>query len=284
MKKILITGCYGQLGRALNGELEGNVDVEILNTDVDTLDICDYSQVEALVMDNKPDFIINCAAHTAVDKCESDQDNAFRINAIGPENLAKAADKAGAAMIQVSTDYVFDGSGSRPYVETDATNPQSVYGSTKLAGEQKVMAATDRYYIFRTAWLYGDGNNFVKTMLRLAEERDSLTVVSDQFGTPTSAMELARMILHVIETGKYGIYHATCEGNTDWYHFALKIFENAGKNINVKPVTTAEYPTAAKRPAYSVLENAALNALGDYRMKEWEAALEEYMSKSGFMK
>lgn len=278
MKKILITGCNGQLGRALNQLLTGQ-DTEIINTDVDTLDICDREQVLHLVKAEKPDTIINCAAHTAVDKCETDKENAQRINALGPENLAMAAKEVDAQIIQISTDYVFDGTAQKPYVESDIPCPQSVYGSTKLAGEQAVMAATDKYYIVRTAWLYGEGNNFVKTMLRLAEERDTITVVKDQFGSPTSALELGRMLLHIADTGDYGIYHGTCEGYTSWYEFAVKIFRLAGKAVNVIPVTTEEYPAAvAKRPAYSVLENQKLNQQGSYRMKDWETALEEYMA------
>ncbi len=283
MKKILITGCNGQLGRALNQLLDSQ-DIEIVNTDVDTLDICDLDQVLALVSKEKPDTIINCAAHTAVDKCETDEENARRINALGPENLATAARENGAQIIQVSTDYVFDGSAKKPYTESDTPCPQSVYGATKLAGEQAVQKITDKYYIVRTAWLYGDGNNFVRTMLRLADERDTITVVDDQFGSPTSALELARMILHIADTGEYGIYHGTCEGITSWYEFAKEIFAMAKKTVNVVPVSTDEYPAAvAKRPAYSVLENQKLNSQGSYRMKDWKDALEEYMTQMGYM-
>ena len=208
MKKVLITGCNGQLGRALNTLLEDS-ETELVNTDVDTLDICDLEQVRAIVRKEHPDTIINCAAHTAVDKCETDEENAMRINALGPKNLATAAKEAGAQLVQISTDYVFDGNAKKPYIETDTPCPQSVYGTTKLAGERAVMETTDRYYIVRTAWLYGDGNNFVKTMLRLAKDRDTITVVNDQFGSPTSALELARMILHIVDSGEYGIYHGT---------------------------------------------------------------------------
>lgn len=283
MKKVLITGCNGQLGRALNKLLSGQ-NIEIINTDVDTLDICDAAQVSELVKREQPDTIINCAAHTAVDKCETDQENAARINALGPRNLAAAAKETGAQIIQVSTDYVFDGNAKKPYVETDTPCPQSVYGSTKLDGEKAVMELTDKYYIVRTAWLYGEGNNFVKTMLRLAKERDTITVVNDQFGSPTSAMELGRMILHIVDSGDYGIYHATCEGITNWHDFAKTIFALAKSDVNLIPVTTAEYPASvAKRPAYSVLENAKLNSKGSYRMKQWEDALEEYMTDMGFM-
>ena len=282
MKKVLITGCNGQLGRSLNTLLK-DTDVEIVNTDVDTLNICDYAQVDAVIGKERPDTIINCAAHTAVDKCETDKENARLINAVGPENLAKAAEKYGAQIVQVSTDYVFSGDGDRPYVETDEVSPKSVYGETKLDGERAVMAATDRYFIVRTAWLYGDGNNFVKTMLRLADERDEITVVSDQYGTPTSSLELARMILYIIEKGEYGVYHGTCEGMTSWYEFAKEIMRQAGKKVKVSPVTTAQYTASvAKRPMYSVLENKKLNSMGDYRMKEWKEALTEYMNDFGF--
>lgn len=279
MKKVLITGCNGQLGKALN-QLLADTSVEIINTDVADMDICDLEQVLVLVKRECPDTIINCAAHTAVDKCETDEDNARRINAEGPRNLAIAAKETNAVLVQVSTDYVFDGDTDKPYVETDTPHPQSVYGSTKLAGEQAVMEILDSYYIVRTAWLYGEGNNFVKTMLRLAKERDTLTVVNDQFGSPTSALELGRMILHIVDSGQYGIYHGTCEGITNWYEFARKIFELADIRVNVQPVTTAEYPASvAKRPAYSVLENHKLNSQGNYRMKNWEDALKEYMNQ-----
>lgn len=283
MKKVLITGCNGQLGRALNQLLQ-DTSVTVVNTDVDTLDICSLDQVMDMVKKEQPDTIINCAAHTAVDKCETDEENAYRINAIGPKNLALAAKEIDAQIVQVSTDYVFDGNHTVPYVETDTPCPQSVYGSTKLQGEKEVMAATDKYYIARTAWLYGDGNNFVKTMLRLAKDHPQITVVNDQFGSPTSALELARMILHIVDTKEYGIYHATCEGVTNWYEFAKEIFALAKSSVKVVPVTTEEYPASvAKRPAYSVLENQKLNSQGDYRMKQWKDALVEYMKDMHFM-
>lgn len=286
MKKVLITGCNGQLGRALFNLLK-DTDIEILNTDADTLDICNPGQVDKFIDMHKPDTIINCAAHTAVNKCEVDADNAERINAYGPENLARAAERTGAQIVQVSTDYVFDGSAKVPYIEEDQTNPQSVYGKTKLAGEQAVINNCSRYFIVRTAWLYGDGSNFVKTMLKLSDERDTLTVVNDQYGTPTSAMELARMILHIIPSGEYGIYHGTCEGQTNWYEFACEIMKQAEKKTKIIPVTTDEYKTeekSAKRPMYSVLENRKLNSMGSYRMKDWKEAFTEYMTQMGYIK
>lgn len=284
MKKVLITGCNGQLGRALFDLLK-DTDVEMVNTDADTLDICDAVQVDKFVNMHRPDTIINCAAHTAVNKCEVDAENAERINAKGPLNLARAAEKVGAQIVQVSTDYVFDGDAKVPYTEEDATNPQSVYGKTKLTGERAVINNCNRYFIVRTAWLYGDGNNFVKTMLKLADDRDTLTVVNDQYGTPTSAMELARMILHIIPSEEYGIYHGTCEGQTNWYEFACEIMRQAKKSTKVIPIATSEYKTeekSAKRPMYSVLENKKLNSMGDYRMKEWKEAFTEYMERAVF--
>ena len=267
MTKVLITGCNGQLGRSLNYLLK-DTDIEVINTDVDNLDICDWEQVRKVVTENKPDTIINCAAHTAVDKCETDKENAERINALGPKNLAKAAALIDAQIVQVSTDYVFAGDADKPYIESDEPAPQSVYGSTKLAG---------------TAWLYGEGNNFVRTMLRLAKDHDEITVVNDQFGSPTSSLELARMILHIIPTGEYGIYHGTCEGITSWYEFACEIMRQSGSSTKIVPVTTDEYPASvAKRPAYSVLDNKKLNSMGDYRMKQWKDALTEYMDMMGY--
>lgn len=278
MKTYLITGCNGQLGHALNELLEGNKDIVVKNTDVADLDICSPDAVHKMVADVKPDVIINCAAHTAVDRCETDKDNAYNINANGPKNLAAAAEKNGASIVQVSTDYVFDGDSEKPYYEEDAVNPQSVYGTTKLAGEEEVAKATDRYYIVRTAWLYGEGKNFVRTMLNLAKTNSRITVVNDQFGSPTSALELARAILYILEKEEYGVYHATCEGVTSWYDFACRIFKEAGVEVEVAPVSSEEYKAAAKRPKYSVLEDAHLKRIG-YTMKNWEEALVEYLEK-----
>ena len=189
MKKIIVTGCNGQLGRAINKELAGNSEIEFVNTDVGELDITSIDKVMELAREVKPYAIINCAAHTAVDACETDWDNAYRSNAIGPRNLSIAATETGAKMIHVSTDYVFDGKSAKPYIEFDKPNPQGAYGATKLAGENMVKDFADHYFIFRTAWLYGEGKNFVKTMLRLSETNEKVRVVNDQFGSPTSAKE-----------------------------------------------------------------------------------------------
>lgn len=286
MKKILVTGCNGQLGRAIRAEYANDA-VEFINTDVlaangvIALDISDIKAVMALVRETRPDVIINCAAHTNVDACEKEWDAAYRINAIGPRNLSIAANEVDAKMIHVSTDYVFEGNGTRPYTEFDAPNPVSAYGKTKLEGELFVKAFAKKYFIFRTAWLYGDGKNFVKTMLRLSETHEEVSVVCDQQGSPTSAVELARAIRHFEGTDNYGVFHATCEGDTNWADFTEAIFARAGKKTKVNHVTSEQYaqmnPASAKRPAYSILDNYMMRLTSDYRMADWESALDEYM-------
>jgi dTDP-4-dehydrorhamnose reductase len=285
-KKILVTGCNGQLGRAIRKEYE-DCDVSFVNTDVaegegvHALDITDIDAVLTLVRETRPDVIINCAAHTNVDACEQQWDAAYRINAIGPRNLSIAANEVDAKMIHVSTDYVFEGNGTRPYTEFDAPHPVSAYGKTKLEGENFVKAFAKKYFIFRTAWLYGDGKNFVKTMLGLAEKHDEVSVVCDQQGSPTSAVELARAIRHFEPTENYGVFHATCEGDTNWADFTEAIFDRAGKKVKVNHVTSEEYarmnPASAKRPAYSILDNYMMRLTDDYRMADWQDALDEYM-------
>ena len=248
---------------------------------VTALDITKIDEVLALVEQTKPDVIINCAAHTNVDACEKEWDAAYRINAIGPRNLSIAAAKTDAKMIHVSTDYVFAGDGTQPYTEFDAPDPVSAYGKTKLEGERFVKEFAGKYFIFRTAWLYGDGKNFVKTMLRLSESHDEVSVVCDQQGSPTSAVELARAIRHFEPTENYGVFHATCEGDTNWADFAEAVFARAGKGTKVRHVTSEEYarmnPASAKRPAYSILDNYMMRLTDGYRMADWESALDEYM-------
>lgn len=277
MKKIIVTGCNGQLGRAVNLKFQNNGEIEFVNTDVGELDITDIDKVMELVRQVKPYAIINCAAHTGVDACEDEWDKAYKINAIGPRNLSIAASETGAKMIHVSTDYVFNGRADRPYTEFDKTDPQGAYGVTKLAGENMVRDFADRYFILRTAWLYGDGKNFVKTMLRLSESNDKVRVVGDQVGSPTSARELAAAIAQLIFTENYGIFHATCEGSCSWAQFAEEIFKKAGKKTVVETITTEEFGAKAPRPAYSILENYMLKLTTDYRFADWHDALDEYM-------
>lgn len=279
--KILVTGCRGQLGQELYRQIEvrkqAREEIYVLATDIDTLDITDAIQVENMVKREKPDVIINTAAYTKVDACETDEQTAFRVNALGARNLAVAAYNIGAKILQVSTDYVFDGTGNTPLREYDPVNPQSVYGKSKALGEQLVMTTNPRHFILRTAWLYGEGSNFVRTILKLAVERDELEVVNDQVGTPTSTVDLARCILDLIQTEHYGIYHGTCQGECTWYQFAKKILALKGIKIIVKPVSTEELNLPAKRPAYSVLENFMLDMVGLDRFRRWEEALAEYL-------
>ncbi|ODR36129.1 dTDP-4-dehydrorhamnose reductase [Eisenbergiella tayi] len=277
MKKIIVTGCNGQLGRAVNLFFKDNKDINFVNTDVGELDITDIDKVMELAREVQPYAIINCAAHTGVDACETEYDKAFKINAIGPRNLSIAARETGAKLMHISTDYVFDGKGTRPYVETDATNPQGAYGSTKLAGENFVKDFADRYFILRTAWLYGDGKNFAKTMLRLSETNEKVRVVGDQFGSPTSASELTKAINTLLFTENYGMFHATCEGSCSWAEFAREVFRLAGKTTKVEAITTEEFGAPAPRPAYSILENRMFKLTTDFMFADWHDAIAEYM-------
>lgn len=286
MKKIIVTGCNGQLGRAINEQYANNSEFELINTDFGVegkinLDITNLDSVLELFREVKPYAVINCAAHTAVDACEQQQDLAYKINAIGPRNLSIAATETNAKIMHVSTDYVFAGDGNKPYTEFDPVGPKAMYGITKLAGENFVKAFAKNYYIVRTAWLYGDGKNFVKTMLRLSESHDRITVVNDQVGSPTSATELAKAIKFLLPTENYGLFHGTCEGQCSWADFTKKIFEISGKNTEVIPVTSEEYkamnPQSADRPKYSVLENYMLKLTSDYMYSDWEKAIYEYL-------
>lgn len=289
MKKLLLTGANGQLGRALQNEYRS--DAEFILTDmaddgaIKKLDISDLAAVRECILDTRPDVVINCAAMTNVDGCEDNIEAAYTANAAGPRNLAIVTGQEHIKLIHISTDYVFNGKERpRPYTEFDTPDPISAYGSSKLAGENFVRDFTDRFFILRTAWLYGDGHNFVKTMLRLSENHDELTVVSDQKGSPTSAVELARLIHFLEPTEEYGLYHATCEGDTNWADFAEAIFKRAGRNVRVRHVTSEEYkemnPKAADRPKYSILDNMMLRLVSDYKMSDWEKALDEYIKSS----
>ena len=276
MKTVLVTGANGQLGIALRSIPDGFAGFEFYFTDVDTLDICDKAQVGAFVKSHNIDVIVNCAAYTAVDRAENETELCWRINRDAVSNIGEVAASAGVKVIHVSTDYVFDGCGTRPYREDDVTNPASVYGASKLAGEQALLEVCPDSVIIRTAWLYSEtGNNFVKTMLRLGAERDMLGVVADQKGTPTYAGDLAEAIMKVMTAERFvpGIYHYTNEGVCTWYEFAVRIFEIAGITCDVSPLTTAEYPTPAKRPAYSVLDKAKIVDTYGIQIPVWEKSL-----------
>ena len=286
MKKVLVTGCNGQLGRAIQKEYAGQV--EFILTDVaegeniTSLDITDIDAVMTLALDKKLDVIINCAALTNVDGCEKMWDLAYKINAIGPRNLAIAATTVGAKLVHVSTDYVFAGTERAPRTEFDQPDPISAYGKTKLEGEKFVRQFAEKFFILRTAWLYGDGKNFVKTMVRAAKTHDEVSVVCDQFGSPTSAVELAKMIHFLEASDNYGIFHATCEGETNWADFTETFYKKLGIQTKVNHITSEEYakmnPDAAKRPAYSNLDNYMLRLTTDqFAMANWEDALDVYL-------
>ena len=286
--KILITGANGMLSKSVRKRLEkGN---ELICTDVADLDITDEKAVMEFVTNAKPDYIINCAAYTAVDKAEEAGEIVRKINADGPKNLAIAAKTVDAPLVHISTDYVFGGDLDieKEYKEEDEKHPVTAYGITKLEGEEKIKENTDKYYIFRTAWLYGDGNNFVRTMLKLGEIKDEINVVADQHGSPTYAEDLANIIGEAIEKKiPYGIYHATNEGFTTWYDFTKAIFEYAGIICQVNPVTTEKYIemmkiTQAKRPKNSQMSKEKLLAQG-IQIPEWENGLKRYLQAEGKM-
>lgn len=281
MKKLLVTGCNGQLGREINRFYAGNTQLEFVNTDVQQLDITNIDEVMALARQVQPYAILNCAAYTAVDACETNQDLAFRVNTLGARNLAIAAQETGAKLVHISTDYVFDGTKKGAYVETDPTAPRSVYGSTKEAAEKMVKELCSRHFILRTAWLYGEGKNFAKTMLRLSETSDRVRVVCDQVGNPTSAWELAGGIDSLLFSENYGLFHATCEGECCWADFAKEVFRLAGKQMTVEEVTTqqylVDYPQQALRPANSSLDNYMFRMSNGYRFAHWQDAIARYM-------
>lgn len=274
--KILVTGANGQLGREIAKQCSGQH--ELILTDINTVDITRHDQVREVFAQVKPQAVVHCAAYTNVDGAEGDYDGAFRVNVIGSQNLASQCLEYQARMVYVSTDYVFDGDTNTAYYEFSPTNPQSVYGKTKLLGEEMVQKVLPRHYIVRTAWLYGDGNNFVRTMLKLAGEKDNLQVVNDQIGSPTYAKDLAATIFRLIDTDAYGTYHASCNGQCSWYEFAAKIFQLTGVAIPVQPVATEAFPRPAKRPKHSVLRNYMLEmTIGD-SMRHWEEAIAEYLA------
>ncbi|MGM0880084.1 MAG: dTDP-4-dehydrorhamnose reductase [Bacillota bacterium] len=275
--KVLVTGASGQLGKDMVEYLLA-AGYDALGFGRGELDVTNYEQVNKLINETKPDVIIHTAAYTKVDLAETEVDVSYEINAYGTRNLAVAAEKIGAKLVYVSTDYVFNGEGNEPYDEFQETRPINVYGKSKLAGEQYVQQFHSQYFIVRTSWVYGKhGNNFVKTMLKLAQERDSLSVVSDQVGCPTYTRDLAACITDLIGTEKYGIYHVSNSGNCSWYEFAKSIFELSGSKVDVRPITTDEFPRPAKRPSYSVFQHKALARNGFQEMRHWKDALADFL-------
>ena len=282
--KILITGCNGQLGNEMQLLEKENPQHTYFNTDVAELDITDQKAIEKFVSENAIDGIVNCAAYTAVDKAEENQDLCMKLNATAPDYLAQAIEKRDGWMIQISTDYVFDGTNHKPYTEADSVCPNSTYGRTKLAGEQAVMAGCKKSMIIRTAWLYSTfGNNFVKTMIRLGKEKPELGVIFDQIGTPTYARDLAVAIFAAINQGIVpGIYHFSNEGVISWYDFTKAIHRIAGiTTCRVRPLHTEEYPTPANRPHYSVLDKTKIKQTYGIEIPYWEESLVECVKLLG---
>lgn len=281
-KNILVTGANGQLGSELKRATEGHeANLNFIFTDVDELDITNLQAVEQFVKDNNIKYIINCAAYTAVDRAEDDIDLCYKINKDAVRNLAIAATNNEAKVIHISTDYVFDGTGSEAYVESDPVSPKSVYGKSKQEGEAELQKNCPESIIIRTAWLYSIyGNNFVKTMIKLGSERDSLNVVADQTGTPTNAADLARAIVRIIDYSEAngfvpGIYHYSNEGVTTWYDFTVQIHKDAGiTTCKVSPITTDQYPTKASRPQYSLLDKTKIKETFGLEIPQWEDSLQ----------
>lgn len=273
MKKVLVTGAGGQLGQALKKAAPAHTGLEFYFAASGEADITSDESLEAVFSSFKPDYVINAAAYTAVDKAETEPEKAHLINVTGAANLATACLKHGCVLLHVSTDFVFDGNSTVPYTEESVPNPTGVYGKTKLEGERQVSAILPQHYIIRTSWVYSEfGNNFKKTMLRLAAERDALSVVNDQRGTPTNANSLAEALIAIIDSNKtvYGIYNYSNEGEATWYDFAKKIFEVNNVSINLQPIPTSAFPTPAKRPAYSVLNKTKIKEVFNLAITNWQ--------------
>ena len=278
MKRILVTGANGQLGQSILEQSKNYKEIECFFVTRNELDITNEELINHYFEDKSFDFVINCAAYTAVDKAEDDQENAYLVNAKATEFLAKITNEKGIPFIHVSTDYVFDGTEAQPRLETDQTNPIGVYGQTKLDGENLALENNPKTIILRTAWVYSRfGNNFVKTMLRLFNDKDSISVVADQIGSPTNAIDLADAILTIISKNDltYGIFNYSNEGECSWFEFAQKIKEFSNSTIEINPVPTSAYPTKAKRPAYSLLDKSKIKEVYQLDIPTWEDSLKE---------
>ena len=276
--RVLVTGVKGQLGYDVMNELAKRGH-EGIGVDIQEMDITDAASVERVITEAAPDAVIHCAAYTAVDAAEDNVDLCRRVNAGGTENIAKVCKSLNCKMMYISTDYVFNGQGTRPWEPDDAREPLNVYGQTKYEGELAV-EALEKFFLVRIAWVFGvNGKNFIKTMLNLGKTRDHLTVVADQIGSPTYTYDLARLLVDMIETDKYGRYHATNEGLCSWYEFACEIFKQAGMNVTVSPVTSDQYPAKAKRPMNSRMDKSKLDEMGFKRLPSWQDALGRYLKE-----
>lgn len=277
--KVLVTGVKGQLGYDVVKELESRGH-EAVGVDIQEMDITDADSVDRVISSAAPDAVIHCAAYTAVDAAEDNVELCRKVNAGGPQNIANVCKKLDIKMIYISTDYVFGGQGERPWEPEDERDPQSVYGLTKYEGELAVQNTLEKYFIVRIAWVFGvNGKNFVKTMINLGETRDKLTVVCDQFGSPTYTYDLAKLLVDMVQTDKYGVYHATNEGYCNWYEFACEIFKQAGIEVEVAPVTSDQYPTKATRPFNSRMSKDKLVENGFDRLPAWQDALARYLEE-----
>ena len=277
---VLVTGANGQLGQAIQLVAKNYPEIQFKFFYSRVLDITNKENCQEVFSIIKPHYCINTAAYTAVDKAEKEPEKAHLINTIGPKNLAEVCKDYAVILLHVSTDFVFDGNKTTPYTETDLPNPQSVYGQTKLDGETAIQSILDHYYILRTSWVYSQfGTNFMKTMLRLAKERTSLSIVNDQIGTPTNAVDLAEAILKIITSNfqlpasNFGVYNYSNEGQCSWYDFAKIIFETNSVNINLQPIPTASYPTPAQRPKYSVLDKTKIKTVFGFEIIDWKVSL-----------
>ncbi len=280
--KVLVTGVNGQLGYDVVRELKERGFNDVLGIDINDLDITKEQLVATFITKFNPDVVVHCAAFTAVDLAEDKKEVVYDVNVNGTSYIAKACQKVNAKMMYISTDYVFDGKGEKPFTIDDLTNPINYYGVSKLLGEQEVKKYLDRYFIIRISWVFGiNGNNFVKTMLNLGKVREELNVVCDQIGSPTYTYDLSKLISDMIVTNKFGIYHATNEGICSWYEFACEIFKQANVNIKVNPIKTSMYPTKALRPKNSRLSKTSLVDEGFSLLRPWEDALNDYLNRLG---
>lgn len=277
---VLVTGANGQLGQSIQFIADKYPNIQFVYTDFQEMDITNLENCKTVFATHKPQFCINTAAYTAVDKAESEQEKAHLINALGPENLANVCKEFDTILLHISTDFIFDGTSTTPYKESDIPNPQSVYGQTKLDGELAIQKNWEKHIIVRTSWVYSQfANNFMKTMLRLASERDSLSVVNDQIGTPTYAVDLAEVLMKIVQSSiihhpsSFGIYNFSNEGQCTWYDFAAAIFHQKRIEIDLKSIPTTSYPTPAKRPSYSVLDKTKIKKVFGIEIKDWKASL-----------
>jgi len=275
--KVVVTGVKGQLGYDVVNELYMR-GLDVVGVDIEEMDIINPDSVNTVLTNENPDAVIHCAAYTAVDAAEDNEAACRQVNVHGTRNIAEICKNLDIPMLYISTDYVFDGQGERPWEPDDVPNPQGVYGQTKYEGELAVQNILNKYFIVRISWVFGiNGKNFVKTMLRLSQEKDKISVVNDQHGSPTYTYDLAKLLADLVETDKYGIYHATNEGFCSWYDFAGEIFRLAAVDVEVIPVSSEEFPAKAKRPQNSRMSNAKLTKNGLSQLPKWQDALARYM-------